>query len=139
MQSATELCQSIAYRAHQGQVDKAGKPYINHPKYVAEHCQTQEGKCTAWLHDVLEDSALTEDDLLKYGLDRKIVDAVVILTRKENQSYFTYIKQIRDNSIASEVKTQDWKHNMQLGRLKEIKLKDLIRWLKYRIALSVLE
>lgn len=138
MQSAIELCQSIAYKAHKGQVDKAGEPYINHPKYVAEHCQTQEGKCVAWLHDVMEDSPYTKKDLLRYGLGKEIVDAVATLTRKENQNYFSYIKQIKNNGIAREVKIQDLKHNMQLNRLKEIRIRDLIRWIKYRVAVSIL-
>lgn len=90
------------------------------------------------MHDVLEDSNLTEGDLLECGLDKEVVYAVKTLTRKENQNYFSYIKQIKNNDTAGEVKIQDLKHNMQLNRLKDIKIRDLVRWIKYKVALSIL-
>lgn len=84
-----ELCKSIAYRAHKGQADKADKPYINHPRYVADHCQTQKEKCVAWLHDVLEDTTLTTEDLLSFGVDAKIVETARTLSHDKSVSYFT--------------------------------------------------
>ncbi|MDU5129714.1 HD domain-containing protein, partial [Atopobium minutum] len=82
MQSQVELSLSIATKAHAGQFDKAGKPYIEHPKRVAANCATDTQKAAALLHDVIEDTPVTADDLLSQGINKRIVDIVCSLTHK---------------------------------------------------------
>lgn len=77
---------TIATKAHEGQTDKAGAPYIFHPIRVANRCLTDEEKIVALLHDVIEDSETSASDLLAKGFPRTIVDAVLSVTRNEGQT-----------------------------------------------------
>ena len=131
--------EEIARKAHAGQKDKAGKDYINHPLWVSEHVEggTYE-KAAALLHDVIEDTNINAQDLLDSDIPYAVVRAVEILSKEKNESYFKYIARIRKNEISKRVKIADLKHNSQLKRLKSIKIKDLLRWIKYQIALIYL-
>lgn len=131
--------EEIARKAHAGQKDKAGKDYINHPLWVSAHVEggTYE-KAAALLHDVIEDTNINAQDLLDSDIPYAVVRAVEILSKEKNESYFKYIARIRKNEISKRVKIADLKHNSQLKRLKSIKIKDLLRWIKYQIALIYL-
>ena len=76
----TSAAANLAQKAHAGQVDRAGEPYINHPLTVAESMDTEEATCVAFLHDVLEDSDFTADDLRAIGMSEEVVAAVELLT-----------------------------------------------------------
>ena len=78
-QSMVDLALSIARQAHEGQLDKAGVDYIEHPIYVASQVDTEEEKAVALLHDVIEDSHYTAEELLQAGLPETVVTAVKIL------------------------------------------------------------
>lgn len=108
----------IAFQAHYGQVDKAGKPYINHTLAVADKMTTEASTCAALLHDVLED-ALNEKYISKIekSMPSDVVEAVKLLTRDKDVGYMDYIKKLADNPIAREVKIADLEHNMDLSRL----------------------
>ena len=108
----------IAFQAHYGQVDKAGKPYINHHLAVADKMTTEASTCAALLHDVLED-ALHEKYISKIekSMPSDVVEAVKLLTRDKDVGYMDYIKKLADNPIAREVKIADLEHNMDLSRL----------------------
>lgn len=136
--SKVKLAEVLAAYAHQGQKDKGGKDYIYHPLEVASHLEGEEEKTVALLHDVLEDTFVTEDTLRNLFGDR-ICNAVVCLTRKEKESYEDYILRIRENTLAAKVKIQDLKHNMDLKRLSEITERDLKRVEKYRKAADSLK
>lgn len=129
-----QIALELAVEKHKNQTDKAGNPYILHPLHVMENVKSKEGKIVAILHDIIEDTDVTEDYLLKMGLSKHIVDAVVALTRSGDKDYQEYIKDLSTNSLAKEVKIADLEHNMDLKRLPTLNEKDLERNRKYQIA-----
>ena len=129
-----QIALELAVEKHKNQTDKAGNPYILHPLHVMENVNNKEGKIVAILHDIIEDTYITENYLLKIGLSKRIVDAVVALTRSEDIDYQEYIKNLSTNPLAKEVKLADLEHNMDLKRLPTLEEKDLERNRKYQIA-----
>ncbi len=107
----------IANAAHANQFDKGGLPYILHPIRVALHCQTDEEKVVAILHDVIEDTSVTLDDLKEEGFDDKVLEAIYALSRKENEEYMQFIERVAENQLAVRVKIQDLFDNMDVSRL----------------------
>ena len=106
------LAMKIARQAHDGQVDKAGEPYINHPIAVASQFVSEELIVAGLLHDVLEDTSVTRDDLLAAGIPPGVVDIVQTLTRRPDETYFDYIRRVSRDRSASTVKLADLKHNL---------------------------
>ena len=107
----------IARKAHAGQVDKGGDTYIFHPVRVALHCRTETEKIVALLHDVVEDTDVTLDDLRKEGFDTEVLDALQCLTRIEGEDYMDFIQRVATNPLATQVKMHDLKDNMDVSRL----------------------
>lgn len=108
----------IAYKAHAGQLDKGGNPYILHPLRVALHCRTEEEKMVALLHDVLlEDTAVTLEDLEREGFPEEVLEAVEYLTKKDGEDYQTFIKRVSHRTLAIRVKLWDLEDNMDESRL----------------------
>lgn len=128
----------LASRAHAGQVDKAGQPYILHPEAVAARCQGTAAKIVAWLHDVMEDSDIGLDELRAEGIPEVCLEALCLLCHDDAQPYEDYIRQLSTSSLAREVKLADLDHNMDQSRLPEISEKDLSRLAKYRRARELL-
>ena len=128
----------IAYHAHDGQFDKGGMPYILHPVTVALHVDSVDEKMVALLHDVVEDSSYSLDDLKKEGFPAHIIEAVDIITKKDGESYDSYLEKVKSNDLARKVKIADITHNSDRSRIKEISEKDLKRFKKYEKALSYL-
>ena len=137
-QSMVDLALSIARKAHEGQLDKAGVDYIEHPIYVASQVDTEEEKAVALLHDVIEDSPVSAEELLQAGLPETVVTAVQILTKKKEQDYQTYLETVKKNPLARVVKLADLKHNSDLSRLSSITEKDRERLKKYKKAIDFL-
>ena len=137
-QSMVDLALSIARQAHEGQLDKAGVDYIEHPIYVASQVDTEEEKAVALLHDVIEDSPFTAEELLLAGLLETVVTAVQILSKKKGQDYQTYLENVKSNPLARIVKLADLKHNSDLSRLSSVTDKDLERLEKYKKAIDYL-
>ena len=133
------LARLIAQDAHRGQFDKGGSPYINHPLAVSKMVKGEDEKIVALLHDVLEDSDLTADDLVEYGFPVEIVKAVKVLTKKQGVSYDTYLAEVKKNKVARRVKIADITHNMDISRIAKPTRKDLQRVEKYKKALAFLE
>jgi molybdopterin-guanine dinucleotide biosynthesis protein len=146
-----ELALNIAKKAHKGQVDKAGEDYIHHPLAVAENFvnmnQNQNGNqnenddfyyITAVLHDVVEDTDMTFDDLRAYGFSEEVIAAVDAITKRKGEKYDDYLDRVKSNTIARTVKIADLTHNSQLSRLKEVTQKDYERLEKYKKALEFL-
>ena len=106
---------TIAYEAHHGQFDKAGIPYVFHPLYLAESMPDEAACCAALLHDVVEDSAVTLEDLAEI-FPAEVVEAVRLLTHDPEEDYFTYVRRIRDNPVALTVKLADLAHNSDESR-----------------------
>ena len=126
----------IAARAHKGQRDKGGKPYIFHPLKVSLNVRGKDEKIVALLHDVIEDTAYTIDDLKFLTKDQK--EALLLLTHDKETPYMIYIEAIKKNKIASRVKLADLDQNMNLKRLKIVTEKDLERLEKYKNARDLL-
>jgi (p)ppGpp synthase/HD superfamily hydrolase len=126
-----EKALKISTKAHEGQVDKAGAPYIFHPIRVSDKCYTAEERITALLHDTIEDTEVTAEYLLMEGFPRNIVDAILSVTRNENESYEDFIRRSRLNPIGRQVKLHDLEDNMDITRLNELTEKDIFRLNKY--------
>lgn len=107
----------IAYKAHDGQLDKGGYPYIFHPYHLAEQMNDENEIITAILHDVCEDTKITFNELEKEGFGEEIIRALRLLTREKGADYFEYIKRLSSNDTAKKVKLADLMHNMDLSRV----------------------
>ena len=128
----------IACEAHQGQTDKAGKPYILHPLRLLLKFSNIDEQITAVLHDVIEDSDFTLDDLKNSEFSDSILIAVDCLTKKTNVDYSLYLEQVSRNELARKIKIEDLRDNLDLSRLNTIESKDLDRVKKYHEALKFL-
>ena len=109
-----------AFLAHGNQRDKEGEPYFLHPINVAQNVVTRDEKMVALLHDVLEDSSITEENLQAMGFSKEVISAVKALTRGRFQSYSEYIRQVRKNPLARKVKLADIQDNMNPNRLEKL-------------------
>lgn len=89
----------IAQKAHAGQFDKGGNPYIGHPLAVAEMVNTEEEKIVAFLHDVVEDSAFTLDDIKNLGFTKDIVNAIEAITKRDGETYSSYVLRVKTNLL----------------------------------------
>lgn len=131
-------CLAIATKYHYTQVDKAGMPYINHPKAVAASFSDTNLMCVALLHDVLEDTPCTAGQLKQAGVDTRIVKAVIAITRPAGVSYQKYLEKASKNYLATWVKIADLSHNMDLSRLTVFDARVLKRCNKYLDAIKYL-
>ena len=130
------LAIKIASDAHLGQLDKGGNPYILHPLWVMHKIRHLGVKymIVAILHDVLEDTSVTIEDLIAYGFNFEIIEALKLLTHDPSVPYMTYIEKIALNDIARQVKLRDLEHNSKITRLKGLRDKDFERLVKYQKA-----
>ena len=133
------MARKLCFEAHKEQIDKSGMPYVFHPFYVAEQMKTEETTIVALLHDLVEDTEYTIDDLIKMGFDKAITDAIALMTHAENLDYMDYVRMIKENPIARTVKLADLKHNSDLTRLDTIDESALSRKEKYLKAIELLE
>lgn len=133
-----EKALAIATKAHEGQKDKAGAPYIFHPVRVSNRCRTDEEKIVTLLHDVIEDTNVTASYLLAEGFPSTIVEAILSVTRNENESYDDFILRSKQNPIGRQVKIHDLEDNMDITRLNQLTEKDLERLNKYLKSYRVL-
>ena len=134
----TRKAMKIAYNAHLNQVDKSGVPYIYHPIHLAEQMDTEIECIVALLHDVVEDTDITFEQLEK-EFPRKVIEVLKLLTHDKNIDYMEYVKNLKVNPIAKKVKIADIKHNSDETRLEKITEKDVARRDKYKKALEILE
>jgi (p)ppGpp synthase/HD superfamily hydrolase len=138
MQQLFEKAIMIATKAHAGQKDKAGAPYLLHVLRVMLSVEKINEKIVALLHDVVEDSEVTFEELANKGFPKKILKAVELLTKTENKPYEDYIQEIKKNELARVVKLADLKDNMNISRLKTLTEYDKLRIKKYRAAYKFL-
>lgn len=137
--TTVEKALSIAYAAHSGQTDKAGQPYILHPVIVAMSQSSDAAKCVALLHDVVEDTDITIEDLKADGFSQEVIEAVQLLTHDEGVNYFDYVMAIAENDLAKSVKLADLAHNSDLSRLPNVTENDIKRVEKYKKAIEYLQ
>lgn len=108
---------AIATEAHKGQKDKAGADYIGHPLRVAARLQDEKEKIVAVLHDTIEDTFVTADYLFEQGFPQEIIDGVLAVTRKEDESYEDFVRRAALNPLGRAVKMTDLEDNMDIRRL----------------------
>ncbi len=138
METLETIAKQIAIKAHHGQFDKADQPYITHPEFVASQVTGDEAKAVAWLHDVVEDTPVTFDDLRAAGLSENVIAGIDAITKREGEDYETYLERVAANPLARAVKLADLTHNMDSSRLKVITEKTKERLEKYRWAFEKL-
>lgn len=109
----------LAAETHKGQTDKAGENYVLHPLRLMMRCETEMEMMTAVLHDVVEDSDLTIEDLRGKGFPDEVVEAVDHLSQRKRESYEKFIERCRQNPLARRIKILDLEDNLNLARLKK--------------------
>ncbi len=129
----------LAATYHDHQKDKAGQPYILHPLRIMMQAETIEEKIVAVLHDIIEDTFIRLRDLKLHGFSEYIIRALDCLTKRDDETYFDFIRRISENELATKIKILDLKDNMNLDRLPEVTIEDLNRQVRYRKALEILE
>lgn len=134
----TRKAMVICYDAHMHQRDKSGMPYVFHPIHLAEQMPDEATTIVALLHDVVEDSIYSLQNLCGMGFPGEVVEAIGLLTHTDNSPYMEYIEELKDNRIARIVKLADLRHNSDLTRMKQITEKDLERVAKYQKAIEIL-
>ena len=135
----TKKALKLCFKAHKNQTDKSGMPYVFHPFHLAEQMPDELTTVTALLHDVVEDTPYTLDDLRAMGFPEEVIGALTLLTHDPAIPYLDYVAEIRSNPIATAVKLADLRHNSDLTRLDNPSDKDLARVEKYRKAIRLLE
>jgi len=137
--STLEKAIIIAAQAHDGQTDKAGEPYILHPLRMMLRLSLAEDRITAVLHDVVEDSDISLEDLRAEGFSERIIEAIRSVTKEPEESYKDFINRAASNPIARRVKLVDLEDNSNLSRIKNPTDIDLKRIEKYRRAIEMIK
>ena len=135
----TKMALKLCFEAHKEQTDKGGMPYVFHPFHLAEQMETEETTIVALLHDLVEDTDYTIENLISMGFDKEVIEAIALMTHAENVDYMDYVRMIKENPIAKAVKLADLRHNSDLTRLDVVDEKSLTRREKYLKAIQFLE
>ena len=134
----TKIALRICFDAHKEQVDKSGMPYVFHPFHLAEQMTSEGATVCALLHDVMEDTPTTREDLEMAGIPKEYTDVLMLLCHDESIPYMDYVRNLAQNKIAREVKIADLRHNSDLTRLRVVDERALARVEKYKTALKYL-
>ena len=133
----------IATNAHHGQYDKGGHPYILHALAVMYNVRSHKydiiTQCIAVLHDVMEDTDVTEDDLRRAGMCEEVIEGLRLMNHQDGVDYFDYITNMKNNIRVLRVKRADIEHNFDIRRLKGLREKDQARLAKYSKAYVLVE
>ena len=134
--STLQDAEQLAYKYFKNKIDKGGNPYMQHLRFVKNHCLTYEGQIVGILHDILEDTDCSISELREVIVHEDLIQTIQLLTRKQNEKYSEYIDRIVNskNINAIEVKLHDIENNMDITRLKCIEQKDIDRIRKYKKA-----
>ena len=134
----TKKALKLSFEAHKDQVDKSGMPYVYHPFHVAEQMETEDTVTVALLHDVIEDTDYTLEDLKTMEFPNSVTGALALMTHDDSVPYLEYVVNLKDNPIARAVKLADLRHNSDLSRLDKVDEKALKRVEKYKKAIELL-
>ena len=135
----TKRALALCFEAHKDQKDKSGLPYVFHPFHLAEQMEDEDTTIVALLHDVIEDTEYTIEDLQKAGFTQNVISAIALMTHNPQMPYMEYVRAIKSNPIARAVKLADLRHNSDMTRLDIITQRDEERAQKYLDAIVVLE
>ena len=128
---------ALATKAHEGQTDKAGLPYITHPERVASRMENPEAQVIGWLHDTVEDTPITLRDI-EATFGPETAAAVDAISRRDGEPWSDYPDRVAANPMARRVKISDLIDNSNLSRIPHVTLKDVERQKKYNKALKKL-
>lgn len=128
----------LAAEAHSGQVDKAGKPYILHPIRVMLSVSTTDEQIAAILHDTVEDTSVTFEQLSEAGFSAEIISAVRALTKLDGESRVDAARRAAKHPIARQVKLADVKDNLDISRIPHLTDKDHARLDEYKLVQEIL-
>ncbi len=134
----TKKALKLCFEAHKNQVDKSGMPYVFHPFHLAEQMTDERTTIVALLHDIVEDTDYTLDDLSNMGFESDIIEALMLMTHDKAVPYMEYVAKIKNNPIARTVKLADLRHNSDLSRLDTVDEKAIKRKDKYSEAIRLL-
>jgi len=134
----TKKALKLCFEAHKNQVDKTGIPYVFHPFHLAEQMTDEIATVCALLHDVVEDTAYTFEDLRNMGFPQEVIDVLTLLTHDDSVPYMEYVEKLSVNPTAKQVKLADLRHNSDTTRLDVIDEKALQRAEKYQKAIKLL-
>ena len=135
----TKIALKLCFEAHKDQTDKSGMPYVFHPFHLAEQMVDEKTTVVALLHDIIEDTEYTLDDLKNLGFSDDILSAIALMTHTDGVPYMEYVAQIKTNPIAKAVKLADLRHNSDITRLDTVTAHDLERVKKYKKAIELLD
>ena len=134
----TKKALKLCFEAHKNQTDKTGLPYVFHPFHLAEQMTDEYTTVTALLHDVVEDTNYTLNDLKEMGYPDEVITALSLLTHDDGSEYMEYVKRLKNNPIARAVKLADLKHNSDLSRYDTIDNRAVKRTARYKQAIEIL-
>lgn len=134
----TKKAMKLCFQAHKDQTDKSGIPYIFHPIHLAEQMKDEDTTVVALLHDVVEDTDYTLEDLREMGFNERVIAAIALMTHAEGVHYMDYVAKIKDNPIAKAVKLADLAHNSDITRMDVVDEKAIARVEKYAKAIRFL-
>lgn len=134
----TKVALRLCFEAHKDQDDKSGMPYVFHPFHLAEQMKDEDTTIVALLHDVVEDTDTTFEDLAQMGFGEPVLEALRLLTHDPEVPYMDYVAEIKQNPIAKAVKLADLKHNSDMTRLDTVTDWDKKRAQKYKAAIKLL-
>ena len=134
----TKKAMKLCFEAHKDQKDRTGLPYVFHPFHLAEQMKDEYSTAAALLHDVVEDTDTTFEDLQKEGIPEKVIEALRLLTHSPEVPYMEYVAKTASDPIAAALKLADLNHNSDMSRLDNITDKDIQRHKKYLDAVSLL-
>ena len=137
--TATKKALRMCFDAHKEQEDKSGLPYVFHPFHLAEQMQDETTTIVALLHDVVEDTDYTLEELKKEGFGDAVIDALALLTHDDDTPYIDYVARIKENPVAKAVKLADLAHNSDLSRMDTIDEKVMERYRNYQEAIALLK
>ena len=134
----TKKAMKLCFQAHKDQVDKSGLPYVFHPFHLAEQMPDEVTTAVALLHDVVEDTDYTIEDLIREGFPPEVTDAVKMMTHDDAVPYLDYVRGLKENPVTRTVKLADLKHNSDITRLDTVDEKAIKRVEKYKKAIAIL-
>lgn len=137
--STLERAIAIAANAHEGQVDKAGAPYILHPLRMMLRLSTTDERIAAVLHDVVEDCGISLDMLRIEGFSERVIEAIDSVTRRPDESYDSFVLRAASNPIGRRVKLVDLQDNSDLSRIANPTIHDYERVEKYGRAIRTIQ
>ena len=137
----TKKAMCLCFKAHRDQTDKVGVPYVFHPFHLAEQMTDEKTTVAALLHDVVEDTGYTFEDLAQMGFDADVIAALRLLTHDPALPYMDYVAALKPNPIARAVKLADLAHNSDLTRFAPCEIDEwaLKRQEKYQKAIAFLQ